>query len=786
MKARHFLKNIPSPTPLSQYFIRIALGGLLLASGTSFAGILNWDSDANAGNGANGGTGTWNTTTTNWFNGASDVAWPNVATNYDQAILGGTAGTVTLGASLTAGKLQFDTSNYTLSGTSDLTLNINATGDDAFVVSNGVSNVTIGVRRLILTASGSGAIGDLINTDKVNFGSTIVAFSGSRQMTLTNSAASATTTFTNFAVGSGSPGGASLYLNQGNLTITNLAASTNGSNALSATTVTSAPGLAFRYSGSDSTKVGTITLTGNNTLLNTSGAGGTLAINFLNPYATYDIQHNNALGARNASNNLTTTFVEFNGGTLISSNGARTLENAITHTGTFAIGGSNAITLSGAYTQSGGNRILNINNPALTTLSGPVYLANDNTTARTLTIGGTGNALISGAISNNNVGNTLTSSLIKSGSGTTLTLGNAANTYTGVTTVGDGVLSVATLANGGSSSSIGASSGAATNLVIGSAGTFQYTGSTVATDRGFDTTAGAGKIEVTNANTTLTFSGNADSVTKTGSGTLVLSGSNSYSGLTVSGGTLRIANPTSQSISGTLTANTGGTLQLGGSNSDQLHDNTTLAIDSGGFLDMAGMSEKVKNISGAGTVINSGGSQSTLTVSGFSGNTVFDGTITGNTALTHSDPNCSTTLNGLNTYSGSTSINSSTATFNIGSTGGLSFYIGANGVNNWINGAAGATVNLDGTFTFDLTNAATANGNLWNIVETGDLLETFGTTFSVAGFTQASDVWTKADGNNTWTFEESTGALSLAVIPEPGTIFLGALGMLALLRRRNR
>jgi hypothetical protein len=204
------------------------------------------------------------------------------------------------------------------------------------------------------------------------------------------------------------------------------------------------------------------------------------------------------------------------------------------------------------------------------------------------------------------------------------------------------------------------------------------------------------------------------------------------------------------------------------------------------MFDMGGKSEKVKNISGTGTFLNSGSTQSTLTVSGYWSSSVFGGAITGNIALTHSDGNgSSTTLNGLNTYSGNTTIGVGDATFNLGPTGGLTFYIGDNGVNNWINGASGATVNLDGQFAFDLTNAGIEDDNFWNIVEVGDLVETFGSTFAVTGFTEASNVWTKLDGSNTWTFSESTGVLSLAVVPEPGTALLGSLGIIALLRRRR-
>lgn len=413
---------------------------LIASLPSAFAATYQWDPGATPAT-PSGGAGTWNTANTNWSNGATDVAWPNLAANDDKAVFGGTAGTVTLGSSLTAGGIQFNTSGYTLSSAStDLTLSPQVTGSDAFVVGPGVDNITIGVRKLILTASGSGAIGDLVNLDKVNFGSTIVAYSGSRQMTLSNSSATATTTITNFAVSSSTgTNGASLYLNQGNLTIQNLSTGSSASALAAASSTATNAGLAIRYNGSDSTKVGTLTLAGNNTLLNNAGTGN-YAINFLNPHATYDIQHNNALGARDGANALTDTYVELNGGTLVSSNGARTIENAVTHTGSFTVGGSNPITLAGTYTQSGGNRTLTNNNSAGLTLSGAAFLANDNVTARTLTLAGSGNTTISGAIANNNAGNTVASALTVTNTGTTTLSG--ANTYTGVTTISAGTVLV--------------------------------------------------------------------------------------------------------------------------------------------------------------------------------------------------------------------------------------------------------------------------------------------------------------------------------------------------------
>ncbi len=68
-----------------------------------------------SGNGvAYGGSGTWDTTIQNWDQGSGlpYVGWNNA--NNDTAIFGGTPGTVTLGAPITVGGLDFDTSGYTL------------------------------------------------------------------------------------------------------------------------------------------------------------------------------------------------------------------------------------------------------------------------------------------------------------------------------------------------------------------------------------------------------------------------------------------------------------------------------------------------------------------------------------------------------------------------------------------------------------------------------------------------------------------------------------------------
>jgi|UPI000486C03B autotransporter-associated beta strand protein len=77
-----------------------------------------WDGTSTTAD-ANGGNGTWDTTTTNWDTLASagaDIAWPSSGTDND-AVFGGTAGTVTVDAGgVIANDITFNTANYILQG----------------------------------------------------------------------------------------------------------------------------------------------------------------------------------------------------------------------------------------------------------------------------------------------------------------------------------------------------------------------------------------------------------------------------------------------------------------------------------------------------------------------------------------------------------------------------------------------------------------------------------------------------------------------------------------------
>ncbi len=116
------------------------------------------------------------------------------------------------------------------------------------------------------------------------------------------------------------------------------------------------------------------------------------------------------------------------------------------------------------------------------------------------------------------------------------------------------------------------------------------------------------------------------------------------------------------------------------------------------------------------------------------------------------------TLTAVNAYTGNTTVNEGGVT--LAPNAGLTFVIGANGVNNKITGPGTATIN--GGFTLVLDGAAIANGNTWTLVDTATM--EFGETFTIDGFTENADVHTMEVGDNqTWTFTESSGVLSLAV-----------------------
>ena len=136
----------------------IALG--LIAATTLRAGTLTWDPLAN--HSGSDGSGSWDSTTLNWATGTSDIAW----VSGDIAAIGSnqTAGTLTLGANITAAGLIFNPvatgSAYTVaaSGSYGLTLNNGGSGGTVDISLNANASITSPIlfdSNLLLTGTGN-------------------------------------------------------------------------------------------------------------------------------------------------------------------------------------------------------------------------------------------------------------------------------------------------------------------------------------------------------------------------------------------------------------------------------------------------------------------------------------------------------------------------------------------------------------------------------------------------------------------------------------------------------
>ena len=156
--------------PLSISLARFS-SALAIAAAMSLAGgsktqavILDWDPAGNLSN--SGGTGAWDLTSAFWNSGAVDSVWSNAGNN--TARFGLTAGTVTLGAAITAGGLNFNVDTTVASASNTLTLGgatptINVAGGVTATVSSTVAGsagaVVAGGGTLILTQNNTGLSG---------------------------------------------------------------------------------------------------------------------------------------------------------------------------------------------------------------------------------------------------------------------------------------------------------------------------------------------------------------------------------------------------------------------------------------------------------------------------------------------------------------------------------------------------------------------------------------------------------------------------------------------------
>ncbi len=444
---------------------------------------------------------------------------------------------------------------------------------------------------------------------------------------------------------------------------------------------------------------GTTILTGNNTYLGmaylkqgslqignggTSGTLGTGGLTFQNDSSSLIFNRSDELTISGGIQGNGTIIQAGSGITTVSGTSSYSFDGKIQITaGKLKIdtnfgGGTQQFNIAnGATLSANGNRLY------VASLSGSGTVENSGVKIATLDFGrATVSSIFSGIIQD---GGIAALSLLKDGV-SMLTL-SGLNTYTGQTIIrGNGtpegsILRATVLADGGHQSSIGASGSNPSNLLFGG-GMLQYTGSSASTNRLFslDTAynrffggidaSGTGPISFTNAgnitfgqyvqygsagtftlagtntdaNTLTPALGNASStalltIWKTGGGTWVLAGNNSYSGAT------KVDN---------------GILAAGSANA--FGNNSVATVASGATLRLNSYSISLGALAGAGVVDNSNASSGTLKLGGLVGAYSFggnlqDGTGTGSLNLVKNGLGTQT-LSGINTYSGTTTINS--------------------------------------------------------------------------------------------------------------------------------
>lgn len=128
-------------------------------AGSAPAASVTWDADTGTA-GAQDGGGTWDGAATNWWNGSTNVVWPD--TTADTAVIGtnsGAAGTITVSGTRTLNRITFNapgSGTYTLSGgtlslggtTPTITANTNAAISSTLSGTNGLTKSGAGMVTL--------------------------------------------------------------------------------------------------------------------------------------------------------------------------------------------------------------------------------------------------------------------------------------------------------------------------------------------------------------------------------------------------------------------------------------------------------------------------------------------------------------------------------------------------------------------------------------------------------------------------------------------------------------
>ncbi len=689
-------------------------GGTTLSGGT-----LSISSDTNLGNAAR----------TLTFNGGTLLSTAGF-TSSRAVILTGDGTVEVSGSPLTMSGVVYGSGALTKRGTGTLTLSAANTYSGGTTVSSG-----------ILQGTATSLQGSITNNASVIFNQTTTGtysgvMSGSGSLTKQNTGTLVLSGANTYSGGTGVTAG----ILQGTTTSLQGSITNNSSVIFNQTTTGTYAGVMSGSGSLTKQNTGTLILSGANTY-----RGGTVVAAGILQGTTRSLQ-----GA--ITNNSSVIFDQTTDGTysgVITGSGSLTKRN----TGTVVLSGTN--TYSGGTTFIGGPLSIaadnNLGNGSgtLTFNKGTLLSTAGFNSSRSITLTGAGTVDVSadpvsllGVI-------TGSGSFTKRGTGTLVLSG--ANTYSGGTAFTGGRLSIA-----------------ADNNLGASAGTLTFNEGTLLTTAGFNssrsvTLTGAGTVDVSADPVSLlgviTGSG---SFTKRGTGTLILSAANTYSGGTAfTGGRLSIAADNNLGASvGTLTFNEGTLLITAG-----LTSSRSILLTGAGTIEVnAAPVALVGVISGSGSLTKNG--NSTLVLAGantYSGGTTVNAGVLGG---------ASTSLQGAIT-------NNSSVIFNQPTTGTYSGVMSGSGSlikqNTGTLILSGANTYSGGTTISGGSLSIASNNNLGN--GSGDLTLNGGSLLSTAGFTSSRNILLTGAG----TIEVNGSSIAmLGIVSGSGTLTKRGSGTLSL------
>lgn len=535
---------------------------------------------------------------------------------------------------------------------------------------------------------------------------------------------------------------------------------------------TGALGLTFGGLNTNTEFSGTITDAAGSTLsLTKNGTGttilsGTGANTFdgtvtVNTGGTLNIRKDSALGSTTA-------------GTTVASGGALEVQGGITVTGEALSLSGTGVDTAGALRNVSGNNTLT----GAVTLAGATLIRSEADTltlstggisgAQNLTVAGAGNTVISGIVG------TGAGTVTKNGTGTLVL--SAANTYTGATTVNAGTLEIQNATGLGTAGAGTTVASGATLAVAGSAYT-STEGLTIAgsgvgglgalRNAGADHTL-SGNIALSAesaigvaAGTTLTasgvVSGTGFGLTKLDTGTLVLSGANSYTGTTaVSAGTLQVTGAgTLGTAANPTTVASGATLAFQNLSASSAENITAAGSGVGG----AGA---IRSLAGTNTLTGNLTFNADTTVGVTAGSLAVSGNVTGAYGLVKSGAGTLTLSGTANAYTGSTTVRNGT----------LAVTTAAPVSTNGALGNSGSTVQLGDSGTAAGDNLGLLIGNAAGGVTVSRAISV--NDFNSSGTTTLGG--TNTSGTNTFAGNIGLGKDTLLTSATGGTVaFTGAL-----------